>query len=366
MADSITNYKCPNCTGPLHYAGETGQIKCDYCGTEFETEIIEQIYADKDEAAAKHEQKAWDIPETGLNWSEEELNSLRSYNCPSCGAQLICEETTAATSCPYCGNPAIIPARFAGDLKPDYVIAFRQEKEAAVSALKEYYKGKRFLPKVFADSNHIEEIKGIYVPFWLYDGQSDASMRFRATRVHRYTSGDYNITETEHYRVVREGTVNFQKIPVDASKKMPDAHMDSVEPFDYNEMRDFSAAYLPGYLADKYDLDVKTCSVRANNRIKASTEAAIMETTGGYTTVIPEYSNISLNHGEVKYALLPVWLLYTKWNGANYLFAMNGQTGKLIGDLPVDKGKYWAHFAIIAASLAAVLGIILFAGGGII
>jgi DNA-directed RNA polymerase subunit RPC12/RpoP len=366
MAEPITNYKCPNCTGPLRYAGDTGQVECEYCGTKFETGVIEQIYADKDENTAQQSEKVWDIPEAGLSWSEEEKNSLRLYNCPSCGANLICDETTAATSCPYCGNPTIIPAHFAGDLKPDYVIPFRLEKEAAVSALKEYYKGKRFLPNAFAEANHIEEIKGIYVPFWLYDGTAAAKMRFRATRVHSYILGDYNVTETEHYRLVREGSVSFQKIPVDASQKMPDAHMDSVEPFDYNEMRDFSTAYLPGYMADKYDMDSKACWARANDRIKASTEQAMNSTTAGYTTIIPEYQNINLTNGEVKYALLPVWLLSTKWNGTNYLFAMNGQTGKLIGDLPVDKGKYWAHFAVIAVVLMAALGVILFAGGGII
>jgi len=253
-----------------------------------------------------------------------------------------------------------VPSQFTGQLKPDYVLPFRLDKNAAIAALKNYYKGKKFLPKSFASTNHIEEIKGIYVPFWLFDGESEASMRFRATKVRKYRQGDDEITETEHFRVMRQGTVAFEKVPVDGSSKMPDAHMDAIEPFEYRELKPFSSAYLPGYLADKYDVDAATCSKRANERILASTEDSFASTISGYTTLQREYSNINLKKGEVKYALMPVWMLSTKWGGSNHLFAMNGQTGKLIGDLPVDKGLYWGWFAKIALPIAAVLAAVLF------
>ena len=362
MAAQVTNYQCPNCTGPLHFVGGSGQLECDYCGTNYAVATIEQLYADKEQlaASAKSGGPQWDLSNAGSEWSAEEAARMRGDSCPSCGAEIICDATTAATSCPYCGNPTIVPGQFAGQLKPDCVIPFKLDKSAAMQALAKHYKGKKFLPKSFAAKNHIEEIKGIYVPFWLFDGEADASMRFQATKVHKHTQGDYSVTDTDHYRVVREGRIAFEKVPVDGSSKMPDAHMDAVEPFEYGELKPFSSAYLPGYLADKYDVDAAVCGERANERIRASTQSAFAATASGYTTLEPEYSSINLKRGNVRYALMPIWLLSTKWHGNGYLFAMNGQTGKLIGDLPVDKGKYWAWFAGIALSLAGILAVLLF------
>ena len=361
MAVQVTNYQCPNCTGPLHFVGESGQLVCDHCDTQFEVAAIEQLYADKEQAAAAAGgDPQWNLSSAGSEWSAAEAAQMRGYSCPSCGAEIICDETTAATSCPYCGNPTIVPGQFAGQLRPDCVIPFKLDKNAAIQALSRYYRGKKFLPKLFAEKNHIEEIKGIYVPFWLFDGEADARLRFHATKVRKYTRGDYSITETDHYRVVREGNVAFEKVPVDGSSKMPDAHMDAVEPFDYGDLKPFSSAYLPGFLADKYDVDAAACGERANERIHASTERAFAATTSGYTTLKREYAHIDLKKGDVKYALMPIWLLSTKWQGKDCLFAMNGQTGKLIGDLPVDKGKYWTWFAGISLSLAAILAVCLF------
>ena len=361
MATQVTNYQCPNCTGPLRFDSGSGQLVCDYCGTQYEVAVIEQLFADKEQAAASAgTEPEWDLSMAGGNWSEEEAAHLRGYTCPSCGAGIICDDTTAATSCPYCGNQTVVPGQFTGQLKPDFVIPFKLDKNSAITALKNYYKGKKFLPKSFADENHIDEIKGMYVPFWLFDGESYANMRFRGTIVRRFSRGDYEITETDHFRVMREGNIAFEKVPVDGSSKMPDAHMDAIEPFVYSELRPFSSAYLPGFLADKYDLDADTCGKRANERIRASTEQAFASTTSGYTSLMPEHSVFNLTKGDVKYALLPVWMLSTKWNGKDYLFAMNGQTGKLIGDLPVDKGKYWSWFARIALPAMAVLAVLLF------
>ena len=358
MATQITNYQCPNCLGALRFDEASGLQVCDSCDTKFELAVIEQLYADKEAAAASAgTEPQWDLTLTN-NFSEEEAAHLRGYLCPSCSAAIICDDTTAATSCPYCGNPTVVPGQFTGGLKPDYVIPFKLDKKAAVESLKNYYKDKKFLPNSFAEQNHIDEIKGVYVPFWLYDGEANADMRFRATKVSSHVSGNYQVTHTDHYRVVREGFVAFEKVPVDGSSKMPDSHMDAIEPFDYSGLKPFSTAYLPGFMADKYDEDIDTCSKRANERIVSSTEQAFARTTSGYTTLVREHSNIDLRKGDVKYALMPVWMLSTKWNGENFLFAMNGQTGKLIGNLPVDNGKYWGWFAKIAIPIAAVLALL--------
>ncbi|MCL2060243.1 MAG: hypothetical protein FWH01_14520 [Oscillospiraceae bacterium] len=343
----------------MRFAGESGQIECEHCGTQYETGVIEQIYADKEQAAASAgTEPRWDTSMAGSGWGEEEASHMRGYSCPSCAAEIICDDTTAATSCLYCGNPTVVPGQFSGQLKPDYVIPFKLDKNHAIEALKKHYSKKKFLPKSFADANHLEEIKGVYVPFWLYDADTDAYMRFRATKMRSYTRGDYRITETDHYRVVREGTVAFAKVPVDASTKMPDAHMDAVEPYEYAELREFSSAYLPGFFADKYDQDAEACSKRANERITVSTEDAFTATAVGYTSLTREYSNIQLKRGDVRYAMLPVWMLSTKWKDKNFLFAMNGQTGKLIGDLPVDWQLFWMWFAGIFAVSMTVFSLI--------
>ena len=128
------------------------------------------------------------------------------------------------------------------------------------------------------------------------------------------------------------------------------------------DLKPFSPAYLPGFFADKYDRDAEYCNKRANGRITASTESMLAGTVRGYSTLTREYANISLKRGQVKYAMLPVWLLSTKWRDENFLFAMNGQTGKIIGDLPVDWGRFFAWLAGISIPLMVILSVILLGG----
>ena len=361
MASEITNYKCPACTGPLHFAGQSGKLECEYCGSSFSIEEIDAMYSEKLEEAVEESLQQEEALIEEDNWGEE-AESLRTYSCPSCGAELICDETTAASSCPYCGNPTVIPGQFHGGLKPDYVIPFKLDKDAAIAALKQFYKGNKLLPKAFSEKNHIEEIKGVYVPFWLFDGKATADIRYHATRVHSHIEGDFQVTVTEHYKVRRAGSVRFEKVPVDASTKMPDAHMDSIEPFDYSEMKEFSTAYLPGFLADKYDVSEADSKPRATGRAANSIESMVNSTALGYSTCMPEQKNVRVIPDKAKYVLLPVWMLSTRWNGNSYLFAMNGQTGKLIGDLPISKGRFFEWFLKISLPIAAVLGAIMFLG----
>ncbi len=379
MPTQITNYQCPACTGPLHFVGESGKLECDYCGSKYDVAEIEALYAQKEQkaqeaAAAVEEQAAqtgggeqeapaggdaaWDDSGLSSDWGEDGAK-MKAYSCPSCGAELICDESTAATACPYCGNPTVVPGQFAGTLKPDYIIPFKLSQKAAKAALRNHYKGKRLLPKAFASENKINEIKGVYVPFWLFDGEADAQADFECTITRTHRAGDYEVTETDHFLAKRAGRVSFQQIPVDASSKMPDDHMDAIEPFDYGELKPFSTAYLPGYLADKYDVSVEECAERADKRAENTALGVLQDDMTRYQTRICVSKDVKLTRGKVQYALLPVYMLSTKWEGKNFLFAMNGQTGKLIGDLPISKGKLLAWFGGVAASVTAVLGTIL-------
>ena len=334
---AIQEYKCPCCGGSIAFDSTIQKMKCPYCDTEFEKETLASY-----DSELKNEQKddmRWEAA-AGGKWQDGEADGLCSYVCKSCGGEIACDENTAATSCPFCGNPVVLMGRFSGALKPDYVIPFQLDKKAAKDALKKFYEGKRLLPKVFKDQNHIDEVKGVYVPFWLFDAGADVNMRYRATKVRAWSDSKYHYTETEFYAVSRSGSLSFEKVPVDGSTKMPDDLMESLEPYDFSKALDFQTAYLAGFLADKYDVDAKQSVERANERIRKSTEAAIAATVTGYTTVTREAGSIRLNNGKVKYALFPVWILNTTWKGEKYLFAMNGQSGKMVGDLPVDKGAY--------------------------
>lgn len=330
----LQEYKCPSCGGAIAFDSGIRKMKCPFCDTEFEMEALAAY--DSELASSQTDDMSWETA-AGGEWQEGEADGLRSFVCKSCGGEIVGDENTAAASCPFCGNPVVMMGQFSGALKPDYIIPFKLDKKAAKAALQKHYGGKRLLPKIFKDQNHIDEIKGVYVPFWLFDANAEANIRYKATRVRTWSDSNYNYTETSFFAVSRGGVVGFERVPVDGSSKMPDDLMESIEPFQFSDAVDFRTAYLAGYLADKYDVDAKQSIERANERIKRSAEEAFASTVQGYTSVVPETSSVKLHGGKAKYVLYPVWLLNTAWNGQKYTFAMNGQTGKLVGDLPVDK-----------------------------
>lgn len=346
---ALLEYKCPCCGGVIEFDSASQKMKCPYCDTEFEAETLKN-YDDVLQSETE-DQMDWEST-AGTEWNDGEADGMNVYMCKTCGGEIMTDGTTAATKCPYCDNPVVLGSKLAGDLKPDYVIPFKLDKKAAKEALKKHLSGKRLLPKVFKDENHIDEIKGVYVPFWLFDAHADANIRYRATKLRTWSDSDYIYTETSHYAAQRAGNISFENVPVDGSSQMPDDLMESIEPFDFSEAKDFQTAYLSGYLADRYDVSADDSVDRANSRVKKSTEDAFAATVEGYDSVIAENSSIQLNNGKSKYAMYPVWVLHTSWNGEKYLFAMNGQTGKFVGNLPVDKNAYWRYFMGIAGGVA--------------
>ena len=344
-------FKCPNCDGAIEFDAQQQKMKCPYCDSEFEMEALLAYNAELENLP--QENMTWDTA-AGGEWQAGETEGLRVYTCNTCGGEIVADESTGATECPFCGNPVIMTGTFAGDLKPDLVIPFRVDKKGAVAALENHYKGKRLLPDVFKDQNHIKEVKGLYVPVWLFDTDADAHVRYKATRTRAWSDSQYNYTETSHFSVTRGGSIGFENVPVDGSTKMDDTLMESIEPFDIHDAVDFQTAYLSGYLADKYDVDAEASVARANDRIKKSTEEAFADTVQGYTSVVPVNSVINLQNGRARYALYPVWILNTQWNGQKFTFGVNGQTGKIAGDLPMDKGKFWRWLLGVAGAVTAV------------
>ncbi|MBQ6153258.1 MAG: hypothetical protein IJJ15_05890 [Ruminococcus sp.] len=349
---ALQEYKCPCCGGAIAFDPHLQKLKCPYCDTEFEPEAL--LGYDEDLKNEGTDNLEWHT-DSQSQWTAHEEDSLRSYVCNSCGGEIICDENTAATSCPFCDNPVIMMQQLKGQLKPDYVIPFKLDKKQAKEGLYSHLKGKFLLPKVFKDLNHIDEIKGIYVPFWLFDADADADLRYKGTKTRFWSDANYNYTETSYFSVYRAGNLGFNHVPVDGSSKMPDDLMESVEPFDFSEAVPFQTAYLAGYLADKYDVNAEQSSQRANTRVKESTEQAFRGTIQGYATLTPEANSVRLYNGKTQYALYPVWILNTTYKDEKYMFAMNGQTGKFVGNLPTDWGKFWSTALLLTAGIGAVV-----------
>ena len=354
------SYKCPNCNATLEFHATKGNMRCEYCESEFDIETLKE-YDDilkQEEQDKETDEPVWST-DGNADWEDD---GKAVYACRSCGAELVADENTAATVCPFCGNATVLTGRLSGILKPDLVIPFKIEREQAVEALKKFCKRKPLLPKFFLKDHRIESLTGIYVPFWLFDADTDADISYNATRVRSWRQGDYQITETSHFLVRRGGGIGFDRVPVDGSQKMDDTYMEAIEPYDYSEAVDFATAYLSGYLADKYDVDSTAASPRANERIRESTEQTFRNTVVGYTSVTPRHTSIRLHDNHVRYALMPVWMLNTLYRGKTYTFAMNGQTGKFVGELPVDRLKFWlwtGGFTLAATLIGAVSALLM-------
>lgn len=291
-----------------------------------------------------------------------ESEGLRTYTCPACGAEITGSASMGATICPYCGNAAIVENQFAGTYQPDYIVPFRIDKKAAMQSFEATCKRLPFLPDEFKNKRKIEEMSGVYVPFWMFDCQANAAIAYRGERNSYWSDSENDYVKTDHYKLFRSGTLDFENLPVDASKKADDAYMDALEPYNLGEAVRFDTGYLAGFLAEKYDVSASESESRANARIKATTESTFAGTVDGFSGVAPESSKISFSDGKVRYSMLPVWMLHIAYDGQNYAYAINGQTGKVVGSFPVSKKKrnlyFLKAFGIGVAVMAAVLALI--------
>lgn len=333
---STKGYKCPCCSGNLEFNSTTQKLHCPSCENEIDMTAYQQ-YAE----VVENTEKAEDI----YNWDENTSAEEHTYFCPSCGAKIDTGATTAATTCSYCDSPLVLPEQLSGEKKPDFIIPFQLDKNAAIQAYKSFLKGKKLLPKEFKSTQKIKEITGIYVPFWLFSCQAGGTINYTGQIIKKWQDRRYEYTKTDYYLVSREGAVNFNYVPVDGSAKMDNAYMESIEPYDISKAVPFEDAYLAGYTAEKYDISREDCKGRAQDRIKTSFENILNNTVKKehYHILTPKNSHIECSDGKIHYALLPVWVLNIKYKEQTYQFMMNGQTGKSAGELPVSSGLFWKY-----------------------
>ena len=307
--------KCRSCGASMRFVPEKGKLACENCGTE-------QAVEERDEAA----RQAY----------EEESKVFR---CTSCGSELITELNTTATFCSYCGQPTIIPERLSGTYAPTQVLPFKISQKQAEEAFFKWCRRGLVTPKAFVNAAKVRKISGIYVPFFLYDCDLSGDFQAEGTKIHMYRVGDTEYTETSFYAVHRNMDALYRRVPADASTKMDDQQMDKLEPFDGNELKPFMMPYLSGFFAEKYDVDGMQLMPRVRNRIDRYFEEYARSTMSGYASLRMNQRAINYDQVQSDYVLLPVWMLYYKHKDKEYLFTMNGQTGKVVGKPPISVPK---------------------------
>ena len=352
---NVLEYKCPCCGAGLKFSSADQKLSCEYCDNTFELEAVQEY----NDSLNKTDTQEFDWDEQqNAEWTAEEQGQMRSYICNSCGGEIITDGTTAATFCPYCENPTVLPGNVSGGLRPDAVIPFKTTKEDAQKAFLKLCHGKPLLPKDFTSKNRLKKISGVYVPFWLYECTGNMDGQYQATRVHRWSDAHYIYTKTDYFMLGRSAEAQFTGIPMDGSSKMDDTIMESIEPFDMRDAVDFNTAYLSGFLADKYDVESKAGEERIRQRVGNTLDDLLSDTFMGYASVIPTSKQLRVNHSKAKYVLLPVWMLHTRYQDQTYVFAMNGQTGKMTGTLPICKKRQWSWFAGVAAGVALIISLL--------
>ena len=351
--NQIEDYKCPQCTAPLSFDPETGKVVCQNCGATYD---ISQLHYSESGGATVGDA---DSVSLGFDWGNfaEQFSHIGNttedmivYNCENCGAVIECDANTVATKCPYCDSNIVLSDRVKGGLKPNAILPFRITPKDLPDAVNRFYGDKKLLPKNFFDANELGKVQGIYVPFWLYSCTADGPVELSAENVLSYRDGNYDCVETRHYRLIRDGSMQFSNIPCDASIKMDNDLMDSLEPFDFSDLQEFNGAYLTGYVAERFDSTPDQELSRASDRLMSSALDVIASTCAGFSNVRFTNNGMKITDADVKYVLLPVYLFSSSYDGQEYRYAMNGQTGKIIGDLPISKEKksayFWKTFAI--------------------
>jgi hypothetical protein len=215
-------------------------------------------------------------------------------------------------------------------------------------------------------ADRIKNITGLYVPFWLYDLNGRGEAEATCTRVRTYSDSEWIYTETKFYNVYRKVDLNYSRIPCDASKKMDDSMMDKLEPYQYGNLKDFNMPYLAGFISEKYDFNDEQMLPRIKERVGSYVDNYIRSTINGYSTVNIHRKNINIVKKHTDYTLMPVWMVCYDYRQAEHIFAMNGQTGKIVGKPPLSKAKMAAWFTGISTVSFIIFRLLtLFLGGGL-
>ena len=346
--ETIITYKCPNCDAGLLFDAETQLFKCEFCLSKFtETELNNTKSAKNAESKAKE--------------TEAFRSEILEYRCSACGAEVIAEKNTAADFCYYCHNPIVLTDKVTGEFKPTRIIPFKFDKEEAKQSLLRFVKKRWFVPKDYFSIESIDKISGVYYPFWVTDADTDSEMRGIGKNVRTWRSGDYRYTETTTYAVYRRGDIHFEDITTSAISTEDKAMLEGILPYPVEDYQDFAMPYLQGYVAKKRDIDREALQGEVKARMN-SYARTLLERTTSYTSLDVHNLDVSIQKSHWEYSLMPIWILTykkkhkkTPKKDKTYVYAMNGSTGKVYGEMPVSIPKL-ALAALGAAVGAGLLG----------
>lgn len=333
----VKSYNCPSCGGDMIYDPNTKKLTCGQCGNQ---QQIENDGIDQKDAA---------IPG---NTDDDQ------YHCPDCGAIVPSDKKDTSGVCEYCGASLVLADRLVDDKRPQMIIPFETDRKAAEAAFKKWCHNGRFTPKGFMTPQNLKRLKGIYVPYFLYDGQMRVKLHGTGTRVEVSRQGNTEYTRTSYFDIYRDVEMSYQGIPCDASIKLDDAIMEKLEPYDYGKIQNFYMPYLAGYVSNQYDQDKNQLMPNAVERMTNYAVAHAKDTVGGYSSVVYDRTNAVPNDIEGKYVLLPIWFIDYMYQDKEYNFVMNGQSGKVIGKPPVSKAKVFLWGGTISAVIFVLLMVI--------
>jgi len=343
--NTTVTYPCPNCGAGLAFDAEKQKFACEFCLSEFTEEELADSGAS--EEAERHQKL-----------DEEYCQSMNSYICSNCGAEVVADETTAADFCAYCHNPVVLSGKLSGQMRPDKIIPFQYDKQAAEEKFLAYAKKKWFLPRDFFAPQQAEKIAGIYFPFWVTDADTDSSMKANATKVRSWRMGNTIYTETSRFSISRGGDIHFEDIVSSALDEADKEMLEGILPYPSESMLDFSMPYLSGFVAKKRNIERASLTEEVRARMKRYAETLLRGTVSGYATVNVSDTRVNVRKSHWEYTLMPIWMLTYRKKGKVYTYAMNGHTGKIYGKLPVSFPKLAALFASVTAGLSALLFII--------
>ena len=327
-------YVCPNCGGVVTFQVEQQRLVCDHCGHVFAPGEHEQeipLDGSVKVVKRKHVESAEDfLQRAPWKSSQEGEVGIVLYACPTCAARILADQAIATATCPYCGNNLLLSGIAQPETIPQRMLPFKVTRERALELLSRHCTGKLYLPRDF-DLN-VEHVQGVYVPYYLYDVHVQGAVGY---------IGYMRKALLPHRPALVVGEGYFQRIPVDSSSRMPDAHMDAIAPYSFDRLEPFSVQDVAGYLMEVPDETPARSEARAHRLAKGSFEKTVTspERRTVMATSVESVPLRDLEADTMRASLcaLPVWLLHGTWKGRDYLFAVNGETGSCVGDLPVNE-----------------------------
>ena len=332
-------YACPTCGAGLFFDPKTQKLLCLSCRNRYDPEEIEKMRLDQ----AKEVQENLDL--------ENEYEAI-SYKCSHCGAELITTDETITTFCSFCRTGTMLNRKIIKKKKPDYIIPFKITKDECKQIYINKIKKSIFAPKNMIETQEVDKIRGIYMPYWIYSYEKHGNDDSRGSKCTGRV-GDY--LYYDDYSLTTNIDAECSGITHDATSNFYDRLSESIAPYSVKEKKEFSPAYLSGYYADNEDVDDNAYSDESE-KIASNHLSKIL----GKEKEYHKYNakpKIDLDYKKPELALFPVYFLATKNNKKDRISyaVINGQTGKIAADIPIDFKK----FGIISAILSVIIFMLL-------